>query len=125
MNSILIVAVIFFTIALVFYTVGVWSERISRRLKRWHVHFFLWGVITDAIGTWLMFVNLGYIKFTPHTVSGFIAFFLMVFHYFWALRVLKKGSEKQLTNFHKFSIVVWAIWMVSYLSGMVLGIRML
>jgi uncharacterized repeat protein (TIGR03987 family) len=125
MNSILIVAVIFFTIALILYTVGVWSERITRRLKRWHVHFFLWGVITDAIGTWLMFVNLGYIKFTPHTVSGFIAFFLMVFHYFWALRVLKKGSEKQLTNFHKFSIVVWAIWMVSYLSGMVLGIRML
>jgi uncharacterized repeat protein (TIGR03987 family) len=72
-----------------------------------------------------MFVNLGYIKFTAHTVSGFIAFFLMVFHYFWAMQVLKKGNEEQLTNFHKFSIAVWGIWMVSYLSGMVLGIRML
>lgn len=125
MTTLLIIAVIFFTAALFFYTVGVWSERISKRLKCWHVNFFLLGVITDAIGTWLMFENLGYIKFTPHTVSGFIAFFLMVFHYFWAMQVLKKSNEEQLTNFHKFSIAVWGIWMVSYLSGMVLGIRML
>lgn len=125
MTTLIIIAVIFFTAALFFYTVGVWSERISKRLKSWHVNFFLLGVITDAIGTWLMFENLGYIKFTAHTVSGFIAFFLMVFHYFWALTVLKKGSELQLTNFHKFSIAVWVIWMISYLSGMVLGITML
>lgn len=123
MTLILIYAVIFFTLALIFYSVGVWNERLSKRLKPWHVNLFLLGVITDAIGTWLMFENLGYIKFTPHTVSGFIAFFLMVFHYFWAAIVLKRNNEKQLINFHKFSIVVWSIWMVSYLSGMVLGIQ--
>lgn len=125
MTTLIIIAVIFFTAALFFYTVGVWSERIGRNLKHWHVQFFLFGVLTDALGTWLMFENLGYIKFTAHTVSGFIAFFLMVFHYFWARRVLKIGSEKQRRNFHKFSLAVWLIWMVSYLSGMVLGMRML
>ena len=125
MTTLIIIAVVFFTAALFFYTVGVWSERLGQRLKPWHVNFFLLGVITDAIGTWLMFENLGYIKFTAHTVSGFIAFFLMVFHYFWALRVLKLANEKQLTSFHKFSVGVWLIWMVSYLSGMVLGMRML
>jgi uncharacterized repeat protein (TIGR03987 family) len=123
MAPILIIAVVFFTLALIFYSVGVWNERLSKRLKHWHVHLFLLGVITDAIGTWLMFENLGYIKFTPHTVSGFIAFFLMVFHYFWASLVLKRNNEEQLTSFHKFSVFVWAIWMVSYLSGMVLGIQ--
>lgn len=125
MTTLIIIAVIFFTAALFFYTVGVWSERLGKRLKHWHVNFFLFGVLTDAVGTWLMFENLGYIKFTAHTVSGFIAFFLMVFHYFWALNVLKKGNEQQLTSFHKFSIAVWGIWMVSYLSGMVLGMKML
>jgi len=125
MTILIIIAVIFFTAALLFYTVGVWSERISKRLKNWHVHLFLLGVITDALGTWLMFENLGYIKFTAHTVSGFIAFFLMVFHYFWATSVLKKNNEKQLTSFHKFSVFVWSIWMISYLSGMVLGLQML
>jgi uncharacterized repeat protein (TIGR03987 family) len=125
MTTLIIIAVIFSTAALFFYTVGVWSERISKRLKYWHVRCFLFGVITDALGTWLMFENLGYIKFTAHTVSGFIAFFLMVFHYFWALIALKSGNEQRLANFHKFSISVWWIWMVSYLSGMVLGMQML
>lgn len=125
MTTLLIYGVIFFTAALFFYTVGVWSERLGKRLKLWHVNFFLFGVITDAVGTWLMFENLGYIKLTAHTVSGFIAFFLMVFHYCWALIVLRKNNEIQLTNFHKFSIFVWVIWMVSYLSGMILGMRML
>lgn len=125
METLIKIAVIFFTAALFFYTVGVWSERISKQLKYWHVNFFLLGVITDAIGTWLMFENIGYIKFTAHTISGFIAFFLMVFHYFWALKVVKMGNTQQRISFHKFSISVWVIWMISYLSGMVLGIRML
>jgi len=123
MAEILIYGVVFFTLALVLYSVGVWNEKLSKRLKPWHVNVFLLGVITDAIGTWLMFEYLGYIKFTAHTVSGFIAFFLMVFHYLWALITLKRGNEQQLTNFHKLSVFVWAVWMVSYLSGMVLGIQ--
>ncbi|PCJ31426.1 MAG: TIGR03987 family protein [Gammaproteobacteria bacterium] len=125
MTPLIIYAVILFTAALFFYTVGVWSERIGKRLKSWHVNFFLLGVLTDASATWLMFENLGYIKFTAHTVSGFIALFLMIYHYFWALIVLKRNNEQQLTSFHKFSIFVWGVWMISYLSGMVLGMRML
>ena len=125
MTTLLIIGVVFFTVALFFYSAGVWGERIGRRLKHWHVSFFLLGVVTDAIGRWLMFENLGYIKFTAHTISGFVAFSLMVCHYFWALKVLNDGDEEQRTNFHKFSIVVWGIWMGSYLSGMVLGMRML
>ena len=123
MTPILIQAVIFFTLALIFYSVGVWNERLTRRLKRWHVGFFIVGVITDALGTWLMYVNLGYIKFTPHTISGFIGFFLMVFHCLWAAMALKRNKESQLKSFHKFSLFVWCVWMISYLSGMVLGIQ--
>jgi uncharacterized repeat protein (TIGR03987 family) len=81
MTTLVLYAVVFFTTALILYTTGVWSERFSRRLKAWHVIAFFLGVITDALGTWLMFKNLGYIKFTPHTISGFIGFFLMVFHF--------------------------------------------
>jgi uncharacterized repeat protein (TIGR03987 family) len=66
MTTLIIIAIIFFTAALLFYTVGVWSARISKRLKNWHVRSFLLGVVTDAIGTGLMFENLGYIKFTAH-----------------------------------------------------------
>jgi uncharacterized repeat protein (TIGR03987 family) len=125
MTPIIFYAVIFFTTALIFYTVGVWSERYSKRLKNWHVSLFFFGVITDAIGTWLMYFNLGYIKITAHTISGFIGFFLMVFHCAWAIYALLKNNEQVITNFHKFSIFVWIIWMVSYISGLILGMQKL
>ena len=56
------------TLALVFYTLGVWAERVARDLKRWHV----------------------------------VAF--------W-------------TGFHRYSLVVWCVWLVPYFGGMYLGIR--
>ncbi|HID82071.1 MAG TPA: TIGR03987 family protein [Chromatiales bacterium] len=125
MHTLVLYAVVLFTTALVFYTVGVWSERFARRLKAWHVVAFSLGVITDALGTWLMFKNLGYIKFTPHTISGFIGFFLMVFHFLWATKVITTNDEKRITNFHRFSVFVWSIWMVSCFSGLILGIQRL
>ncbi len=125
MTLLIFYAVIFFTLALIFYTVGVWSERISRELKPWHLTFFIAGVITDSLGTWLMYKNIGHLIFTPHTISGFIGFFLMVFHFLWASFVILKKDIKRINNFHKFSLFVWGVWMVSYLSGLIIGIQRL
>lgn len=41
----------------------------------------------------------------------------------WATIVLVKNNEESATNFHKFSIAVWAIWLVPYILGMVIGMR--
>lgn len=35
-----LLSTILITLALVFYTIGVWSERIAGRLKGWHLIFF-------------------------------------------------------------------------------------
>lgn len=37
----LIYAVVFINLALVLYTVGVWAEKLQKRLKVWHVVVFL------------------------------------------------------------------------------------
>ena len=37
------------TLALVFYSLGVWSERIARYLKGWHVASFWIGFIFDEL----------------------------------------------------------------------------
>ena len=37
------------------------------------------------------------------------------------LFVLGKKNESLLRTFHKFSIVVWIIWLIPYLSGMFVG----
>lgn len=47
------------TFALVFYSIGVWSERLSGRLKSWHLVFFWLGLTCDTVGTGMMFDMAG------------------------------------------------------------------
>ena len=121
MSPLLLTAVILFTIAMVCYSWGVWAEKRVRRLKLWHAKLFACGVAVDAVATVLTFVVIGGIVFTPHAIMGFISLTLMAIHFIWAIIVLHKRDEKALTNFHQLSMIVWCIWMFSYLSGFVLG----
>ncbi|MGO0807009.1 methyltransferase domain-containing protein, partial [Clostridioides difficile] len=46
-----------------------------------------------------------------NAVSGLLAIVLMLFHASWATFVLYKDDEEKKKFFHKFSIVVWTIWL--------------
>lgn len=111
--------------ALIFYTLGVWAERITRYLKPWHVAAFWIGFAFDVSGTIAMhLIANGPFDITePHTLTGQIALWLMFFHAVWAARVVIKRNEKMLTKFHRFSIFVWLIWLIPYFGGMYLGIQ--
>ena len=115
-------ASIFITAALIFYSIGVWSERISGRLKTWHLVFFLLGLTCDTLGTGMMFEAVGGMTFDVHGITGLIAIILMLIHAVWAFVVLRKKDEKAITNFHKFSVAVWAIWLIPYFSPMFFAI---
>jgi uncharacterized repeat protein (TIGR03987 family) len=111
-------ATIVITSALVFYSIGVWSERFSGRLKPWHLGFFILGLIFDTWGTGMMFEFAGGMMFDVHGISGLLAIILMMVHALWALLVLIRKNENALQNFHKFSVAVWVIWLIPYLSPM-------
>ena len=104
--------------ALLFYTIGVWGERLQGRLKWWHFAFFSLGLICDTWGTGLMFEFVGGMTFDIHGISGLVAIILMLVHAVWALIVLLKKDEDALNSFHKFSIIVWLIWLIPYFSPM-------
>ena len=111
------------TLALVFYSLGVWSERIARTLKRWHVASFWTGLVFDVSGTLAMH-KLARGPFdlrAPHTLTGQIALWLMLAHAIWATRVARKGSEEARTGFHRYSLFVWLVWLIPYFGGMFLG----
>ncbi|WP_312179123.1 HsmA family protein [Arthrobacter sp.] len=123
----LLPAIILITAALVFYTIGVWSEHRQRVLKWWHAGFFGVGLICDASGTYLMtqLANSGDAS-TGGTgaglnaimaVTGAIALLLMTFHLIWAVIVLIRNRDGEKKSFHKFSLVVWGIWLVPYVTG--------
>lgn len=92
---------ILITLALLFYSIGVWAERISRYLKAWHIGAFWTGFVFDVSGTWAM----GMISDAPfnirdlHTLTGQIALWLMLIHAIWASVVVYKGSENSQKSF--------------------------
>lgn len=122
MTSYVLWSTILINLALVFYTVGVWAERIGRYLKPWHVAMFWTGLLFDASGTLAMeFIRPGIDWGSMHTITGQLALWLMFGHAVWATLAVRKGDEGALTRFHRYSIVVWAFWLVPYLGGAVLG----
>ncbi|MPQ43171.1 HsmA family protein [Clostridium tarantellae] len=124
----LILAIITITFALVFYTIGVFAERKAGTLKKWHVIIFWCGLVCDTIGTTTMRsiatsgrVSIPSTELMIHGITGTLAIVLMLFHALWATWVLFKGSEEAREKFHKFSIVVWIIWLIPYFIGMIIG----
>ena len=111
-------ASIIITLALIGYSIGVWSERIAGELKPWHLAFFVLGLVFDTWGTGLMFEFSGGMNFDVHGVTGLIAIVLMFIHALWAAYVLWKKDENAIKNFHKFSVFVWVVWLIPYFSPM-------
>lgn len=120
----LIVPSIIMSLAFVFYTMGVWSERFQRSLRASHIALFWLGLGCDGYATSLMgrLVAAGENAGPVHTITGFAAFWLMALHAAWATWVLLRGTREARARFHRFSIVVWTIWLVPYFGGMIAGI---
>lgn len=119
----LVAAILIISMALVFYTIGVWSEQAQKRLRGWHVAAFGLGFVCDIVGTTFMaeLVRLTGEDNRLHAVTGTIAVFLMGIHALWALWTFWKGSAKAKKNFSRFSVVVWFIWLIPYSIGVWLG----
>jgi uncharacterized repeat protein (TIGR03987 family) len=119
----MVLGTVFITLALVFYTIGVWSERLAGRLRAWHLVFFWLGLACDTAGTAIMMEYAGGLTADLHGVTGVAAILLMIVHAVWATVVLARRDERAILNFHRFSVAVWAIWLVPYFSGVVMGMR--
>lgn len=118
-------SIVLITLALAFYSIGVWSEHIARYLKPWHVIAFWTGFVFDVSGTLAMH-KIADGKFDilePHTFTGQLAVWLMLIHAIWATYVTRKGKEDTRRKFHRYSLVVWLIWLIPYFGGMFLGMN--
>lgn len=122
MSPLNVLATVLITLALIFYSVGVWSERIARYLKPWHVVMFWLGLLFDASGTYAMDLLEPGIDWTSmHTITGQLAIWLMLAHAVWATIVVRRGDVATRTRFHRLSVIVWLVWLVPYIGGMFLG----
>lgn len=126
----LIAAIVLISLALLAYTAGVWAERLSGGLRRFHALLFGAGLAFDASGTWLMSLiaqrgtheattAAGGVLIDVMALTGLIALVLMAVHFAWALVVLVRDRPHELATFHRLSVFVWAVWLVPYFTGMV------
>lgn len=125
MSTQLVLSTVLITLALAFYSLGVWAERIARYLKGWHVAAFWTGFAFDLLGTWTMH-RLAEGPFDlrePHTLTGQIALWLMLAHAGWAAWVVRSGTDAARRRFGRYSLMVWLIWLVPYFGGMYMGMR--
>lgn len=122
-ETFLIAAVILVSIALIFYSVGVWSERMQENLKGWHVLVFSLALACHAIGTTFLteLLRLTGHDNRPHTVFGSMAIFLLLIHTLWAFRSLRKGSHKARHDFSRYSVILWCIWLIPYFVSLFWG----
>lgn len=119
----ILLAVLFIVTALVCYTVAVWSVRFASRLRAWHVGFFWAGLVTDAIGTSFMVKLAGGLLLSLHSLTGILGIALMLVHTVWATVVLRRQDERAMVGFRRRGVIVWIIWLIPFVTGMVLGMQ--
>ena len=57
-----------------------------------------------------------------HGITGAVAIVLMLVHALWAtLTWLRRDGHREQT-FHRFSTLVWLLWLIPYLSGVMVGV---
>ncbi len=60
--------------------------------------------------------------FAVHGITGALAIALMIVHALWATYTYFRGSAQAQERFHTFSTVIWLVWFVPYIIGMLIGI---
>lgn len=115
-------AAIIISLALLFYSIGVWWERMTGMLRGRQLLFFWLGFACDSIGTGLM-ARVAGPAFQPgiHGVTGVLAILLMLLHALWGTLVHAGRREEPKRSFHRLSVVVWGLWLIPYVSGMFFG----
>ncbi|MDF2570118.1 MAG: hypothetical protein K0R55_1722 [Sporomusa sp.] len=124
-------------VAFIAYTVGIWSEKIQGQLKWWHVLLFWCGLVFDILGTAVMGILYrktadgslqglaGFLSTNSdfHSLTGVFALIVMLLHAGWATVVLCNKKIEWIKRFHQYSLIVWAIWLIPFISGLLFHMR--
>jgi uncharacterized repeat protein (TIGR03987 family) len=123
MTTVILIAVISIVAALLFYSVAVWWNWLNKRLKPRHLVLFYLGLTCDILATALMRSSVPEITYDLHTIVGLTALGLMLMVTVSGTYAVYRNSDPVLNNFHKVGMPIWFFWVVSWLTGVVVGIK--
>src|SRR5512135_2330675 len=116
-------AVVWMTLALIFYTWAVFSGR-RQGLHRKHLIIFGTGLICDFFGSHQMNLIANAFGKAPewHNISGIASLAGMAFHFLLALIAsLTNRAEAANRVFHRVSLTIYSCWLIAFLSGAISG----
>ena len=120
----LIQAVIWMNLALIFYTWAVFSAR-KRGLHKKHLFIFGFGLLCDYLGTHFMLLYGLSTGIIPewHILIGIASLSGMAFHFMLAA-VASIVSRAEAVNrlFHRVSLTIYSGWLIAFISGSIAGI---
>lgn len=112
-----IAAVVGILLAALLYTIAVFAERRAGILRPSHLALFWAGFVVDTTATTLMSIIAGGFEADVHGFLGFSAIAVMAAHSIWATVVMLRKQEAWLARFHKLSLAVWVLWMITLVTG--------
>lgn len=120
-------AVSWMTLALIFYTWAVFSGR-KQGLHARHLLIFGIGLLCDFLGTTEMNAFARSYGKAPqwHNVTGIASLAGMAFHFLLALAAsLLSRAESVNRVFHRVSLTIYSCWVTAFLSGAISGMMRL
>jgi len=119
----LIQAVVWMNLALVFYSWAVFSGR-KQGLHRKHLIIFGIGLFFDFLGTHQMNLYASAFGKAPewHNITGIASLAGMAFHFALALVAsLARRTEAVNRVFHRVSLTIYTCWLIAFFSGAISG----
>lgn len=123
MRPIILISVISITTALLLYTIVVWRNWYTKLLTTAQLIMLWLGLAADALATRMMGLSVEQTTWDLHTISGYAGLGLMALLAAFGSWAKLTGREAVLTSFHRYAIPIWIIWVISYATGVVIGIQ--
>ena len=124
MKPIILISVVSITTALILYTIAVWRNWRVKLLTTAQIVLLWFGLAADILATQMMGLSIeGDIVWDFHTISGYTGLVLMALLAVTGSWAKWSGREALLTSFHRLAIPVWIIWVISYMTGVIIGMQ--
>ena len=118
MSPILMAGTAIVHLALICYTIGIFTEQRQRRVTKRVLTFLTVGVIFDVVATGCMIAGSSSGPFTAHGLLGFssLAAMLLETGFAWKHRSRFEDGEVP-TWLHRYSRLAYTWWVVAYITG--------